>query len=402
MAYNSTEIAPVQQPATPQAPPLQEYKPPEVQVTKPTIDTTKTGYQAPATNFQARNLDAGLLEYDPSSSKNLTFDGRQINASAVGANISDVTPEFAGSKNYLTDGAFVENRVNGLLEDDNNQLMRRAKAQGMAAAGARGLQNTTMGATIGQTAMIDKALQIATPDATTQATADMNRQNATYASQQKQQDVKNQGSLAEQTAKINSALSAQTAGQSWDSTQQKAAIQGDLNKQGAHIESAKANQQAELARDAREHQGLLEGAAKQQAANISAELAGMESVSSQNLAILQNKLEAANQTTKEQNAAIMQAYSAQQELIRTSINNEYQKAVQQAQLNAAQRDSLSSAMTTMANNYEISVQNIMLDMNLDAAAKNSAIQKINKIFNQDMNNIANIFGAAYTETNPGA
>ncbi len=403
MAYNSTEIAPVTPPATPQAPALQEYKPPEAQATKPTIDATKTGYQAPQTGeFKARSLDAGLLEYDPTSSKNLTFDGRQINASAVGANISDTTPQFSESKNFLSDGAFVENRVTGLLENPDNQLMQRAKAQGMAEAGARGLQNSTMGATIGQANMIDKALQIATPDATTQATADMNRQNATYASQQKQQDAQNQGSLAEQTAKINSALEAQRQGLSWDSTQQKAAIQGDLNKQGANIEAAKANQQAELARDAREHQGLLEGAKAEQQANITAELQGMESVSQQNLTILQNKLEAANNTTKEQNAAIMQAFSAQQELIRTTINNEYQKATQQAQLNAAQRDSLSSAMTTMANNYEISIQNIMLDMNLDAAAKNAAITRINKIFNQDMNNIANIFGASYSDTNPGA
>jgi hypothetical protein len=399
MAYNSTEIAPVASPVAPVAPTLTEYQTPDVATTKPAIDTTKTGYQAPTTTFTPKNVDTGLLDYDPSASKNLTFDGREINASAVGANVSDTTPTFATANNFLSDGAFVENRVKGLLEDPNNQLNQRAKANGMADAGARGLENTTMGATIGQTALIDRALQIAAPDATTQATADMTRQNATYQSQQTQQNTKNQGTLAEQTAKINSALSAQTAAQGWDSTQQKAAIQGDLNVQGVKIDSAKANQQAELAADARTQQGLLEGAAKQQGANISAELAGLESVSSQNLSILQNKLESAGRTTQEQNAAIMQAFTAQQELVKVELQNTYDKVKSQANLNAAQRDSLSGAMTTMANNYEISIQNIMLDMNLDATSKNAAITRINKIFNEDMANIASVFGATYTNSN---
>lgn len=402
MAYNSTDIATVQQPPTPQAPALNTYTTPSVEVQKPTIDTTKTGFQPPTNSFQQRSVDQGLLDYDPSSSKNLTFDGRQIDASAVGANVSQTTPTFAESNSYLTDGAFVENRVKGLLEDPNNELNQRARAQGMAEAGTRGLQNTTMGATIGQANMIDKALQIATPDATTQATADMNRQAATYQSQQKQQDAINQGSLAEQTAKINSALSAQTAGQSWDSTQQKAAIQGDLNKQQANIAGAKSTQDNQYAYDARAQTGLLEGAKAQQQANIQAELAGMESTSAQNLAILQDKLASAKSTTQEQNTAIMQAFQAQQELIRTGIQAEYQKATQQAQLNAAQRDSLGNMMTTMANNYEISIQNIMLDPNLSADAKNAAITRINRIFNQDMANIASIFGASYTDTNTAA
>jgi hypothetical protein len=315
--------------------------------------------------------------------------------------VSSVTPTFAEGKSYLSDGAFVENRVNNLLSEDSDS-MKRAKAQGMADANARGLSNTTMGATIGQTAMIDKALQIATPDATTQATADMTRQNATYASQQKQQDVANQGTLAEQTAKINSALTAQTAGQNWDAVSQKAAIQGDLNVQGAKIADAQANQAGDIATDARAQQGLLEGAGKTQAANISAELAGMESVSAQNLSILQNKLESAGRTTQEQNAATMQAFSAQQDLIKTQLSATYDAVKSQANLNAAQRDSLSGAMTTMANNYEISVQGIMLDPNLTAASKDAAIVRINKIFNQDMANISSVFGATYTSANSGA
>lgn len=401
MAYTSTEIETPAAQTQPNLPQLNGYETPDVTATKPTIDTANTGYQTPTTNFQNHNINAGLLDFDPTASKDLTFDGRDINTSNISANVNEVTPDFAKADNFLTDGAFVENRVAGLLEDPNNTLNQRMKANGLAEAGARGLQNTSMGVTIGQTVMADKAIQIASQDATTQAQGDLNRQGSTYQAQGKVQDTKNQSSLAEQTAKINSELANQQAGQTWDSTQQKAAIQGDLNKQNANIAGAQTTQNAQYASDARIEQGLLEGAAKEQAANISAELAGLESVSSQNLSILQSKLEAANLTTKDQNAAMMQQYSAQQEIFRTTLNNEYNKATSQAQLNAAQREALSGAMTEMANNYEISVQNILLDPNLNAESKNSAISKINMIFNQDMQNISSVFGASYTNTKTG-
>lgn len=397
MAYNTTEIATTPQPATPQAPQLQAYQQPNVTAVKPTIDTSNTGYQAPTSQpFNTRNLDQGLLEFNPTSSGQLTFNSQGLNTDNMKVETAQV-PQYQAGQDFISHGALVENRIKGLL-DPNNDMNRAVQANVKAAMNARGIAGSSIDDTSAQSAMIQNALHIATPDAQTMATADLNRQGATYGSQRANQDVTNQGSLSEQTGKINAGLDDLRASQAWDSTQQKAAIQADLNKQQANIAGTQANQQAQLAADGRDHQGLLEGAAKQQQANISAELAGMESVSSQNLAILQNKLETANQTTKEQNAAIMQAFSAQQELIRTSLNNEFQKASQQAQLNAAQRDSLSQAMTTMANNYEITIQNIMLDMNLNADAKNAAIARINKIFNQDMNNIANIFGATYTNT----
>ncbi|MBV5329131.1 MAG: hypothetical protein JZU65_16140, partial [Chlorobium sp.] len=133
-------------------------------------------------------------------------------------------------------------------------------------------------------------------------------------------------------------------------------------------------------------------------AAISAELAGMESQSAQNLAILQDKLKSSSSNTTEQNAAIMQAFTEQQTTIRANLSNEYAKATSQAQLNASQRTSLATAMSAMANDYEISIQNILLDANLDATSKNAAISRINAIFDQDMGNISSVFGAAYQGT----
>lgn len=398
MAYTTTEIKKPDVGAPPVAPTTQEYKTPDVQAQKPTMDTSKTGYQAPTSSFQQHNLNQGLLEYTPDASKNVTFDGREINASAVGADIKQTTPDFAEANNFLTDGAFVENRVAGLLENPDNVLNQRMTAQGKAIANASGMANSTMGATIGTSVLADKAIQIAGQDATTQATGDLNRQTATYESQGKIQDAENQAALNAQGAQINSAAEAQKAGLAWDSNEQKAAIQADLNKQGANIAGAQNTQNQQYAYDAREHTGLLEGAKTEQNAAIQGELAGMESMSAQNLSILQSKLESAANTTADQNKMLMQMYSEQQNNYRTTLNNEYSKVTAQAQLNADQRGKLANAMTEMANNYEISIQNILLDPNLNAEAKNSAIERINKIFDQDMNNISRVFGATYTDT----
>lgn len=398
MAYVSTDIpVPTTQVDTPAAPDLNEYQTPDVQTVKPTADSSKFGYQSPSTEFTTNNLNQGLLEYDNSSSKNLTFDGREIDADSINANVNTVTPNFATASNYLTDGAFVENRMTGLLENDN-PINQRVQANALASSNARGLANSSIGVTAGQTALIDNAYQIASQDATTQAQGDLARQSATYGAQGKVQDAQNQSALNSQTGAIESALASQTAGQSWDSTEQKAAIQGDLNKQQANIAGAQTTQQAQYDSDARNQAGLLEGAAAEQSANISAELKGLESVSSQNLSILQSKLEAANNTTAEQNAMLIESYQQAQENYRTSINNEYSRVTSQAQLNAAQREALGNQMTEMANNYEISVQNVLLDPNLDADAKNAAIERINSIFDQDMSNIAEVFGATYADT----
>lgn len=400
MAYLSTQIE-TPTVTAPTAPTLNAYETPDVDTVKTVADTSNMQYQAPASNFTEHNLNTGLLEYDPTKADNLTFDGKEINADAVGANINQTTPSFANSSNYLSDGAFVENRISGLLSDDND-LNKAVKAKALADSNARGLANSSMGVTAGQTALVNNALQIATPDATTQATADLSRQTADYTAQGKVQDANIQSSLAQQTAAINSALQSQLAGNEWDSTKQKAVIQGELNSQNANIAGAQTDQAAAYAYDAKNQTGLLEGAQAEQQGKINAELSSMESVSAQNIEILKNKLESANNTTQEQNAAIIEAYQQQQENFRTTLNNSYSVAVSQAQLNSTQREALGSYMTEMANNYEISIQNVLLDANLTAESKNSAIAKINALFNQDMDNIASIFGADYSATNTGA
>lgn len=400
MALNTNIVTPAA-PAAPVAPTVNSYSVPDtITATQPTgFDAANTGYTTPAgaNDFTVNNLNQGLLEYDPTNSSKLTFDGRDINASNIGANVNNVTPDFKTADQFLTNGAFVENRVNNLMSQDN-ELNQRMRAQGQQQAAGMGLANSTMAATIGQANMIDKATQIATPDATTQATADMSRQSATYQAQRANQDAQNQGSLAEQTAKINAELNKQNAGSAWDAKGHEAALQADINKLNANIAGAQTTQNAQYNAQANVQAGLLEGAKATQQGAINAELAQMESMSAQNLSILQAKLEAAGNTTAAENQAIMSAFTAQQELIKTNLTGAYNAAINQAQIDSEQKQVLASNMASIAKDYEISIQNILLDPNLTAAAKNSAIAKVNLIFDQDMANIAAIFGATYNPT----
>jgi hypothetical protein len=80
-------------------------------------------------------------------------------------------------KTWQPDGAFVENRLDGILASDS-PLMTRAATQGMQFANSRGLLNSTMAAGAAQGAMIDRAMPIAQQDA--QFVSDLNKMGMGY------------------------------------------------------------------------------------------------------------------------------------------------------------------------------------------------------------------------------
>ena len=61
----------------------------------------------------------------------------------------------------------VQGQLGSILQDPNNPLMVRAGTMGDQAANRRNLLNSSIGVSAGQSALIDAALQIATPDANT-------------------------------------------------------------------------------------------------------------------------------------------------------------------------------------------------------------------------------------------
>lgn len=83
------------------------------------------------------------------------------------AKSGDIDPQ-----SWQPDGAFVENRLEGILASDS-PLMQRAQTEGMQYANSRGLLNSTMAAGAAQGAMIDRAMPIAQQDA--QFVGDLNK-----------------------------------------------------------------------------------------------------------------------------------------------------------------------------------------------------------------------------------
>lgn len=118
------------------------------------------------------------VAYNPGSGAGSTklptpgLNNPNINDYKVGMPGAEVDP-----KTWQPDGAFVENRLAGILASDS-PLMQRAQTEGMQYANSRGLLNSTMAAGAAQGAMIDRALPIAQQDAT--FVSDLNKMGMGY------------------------------------------------------------------------------------------------------------------------------------------------------------------------------------------------------------------------------
>lgn len=114
--------------------------------------------------------------------------------------------------------ATVEGRVQGIL-DNNSMLRRSTEADAAAASNSRGILNTTMGTQAGTAALLDKAVDIATPDA------------ALYGDMAKMsKEADSQGLLANQEAEIAHNTSLNNAQISGALTTQEIAGQQELQK----------------------------------------------------------------------------------------------------------------------------------------------------------------------------
>lgn len=99
---------------------------------------------------------------------------------------STITPKEVVNQEVVYDPATdtTEGRLDSLLSDPNAPLLQRAQALANQQSQRRGLLNSSIGATAGTTAMIDTALQVATPDAQAyQRARQQNAQQALQASQ---------------------------------------------------------------------------------------------------------------------------------------------------------------------------------------------------------------------------
>lgn len=391
-ALNSISIKSPTKTTAPTVGALQNYtQPTDATAVKPTANKGEFGYVAPtSTGFKKNNIDSGLLEYKADASADMDFDKHGVSTTGLATQTAAV-PQYGTSDTFISDNALVENRVAGLL-DPTSEMNRAVQANISNKMNARGIAGSSIDDSTSQSAMIQNALSIAAPDAATYASADLQNQNATYSSQKANQDTTNQGNLATHNTNLSGVLNDQSAQYDQDKTKLQGAVTGDINQQQGNIAGAKATQDAAYASDALAQTGLLEGAKSTQAANIEAEMTALTAMANQNQTLLENKLANSSAYTADQNKAIMQQYGEQAQVYREGIQQEYSRFAAEAELNSTERATLSNAMQKMSSDYEISIQNILLDVNLDATGKNAAIERLNIVYKDDMTNIAGIFG----------
>lgn len=144
---------------------------------------TATGAESAWTHpASAQNANAHLGQAYTSagvSEENGNLQDQTERSSATGYEATGYTGTgYDPTTREVGDGELVENRLNGLL-DDNSTYLQRARARSAQASNSRGLLNSSMAASAGEAAAIDAAMPIAQQDASTMFTQGRANQDAT-------------------------------------------------------------------------------------------------------------------------------------------------------------------------------------------------------------------------------
>ena len=281
-------------------------------------------------------------------------------AAVTNATATDWTPDTNST---------VQGQLSGILKT-GSPLLDRAETKAAQAANSRGLLNSTMAITAGQSALYDAALPIAQQDAST--FADAGKTNA---------QQRTQVGLANASAANSSA-------------QQAAGFQQQSNLQTQDLAAQAAQQQRELA----SRYDLASLDANSRMALQQADAANQQKLQAANAALqtgLQANDLAVKQSMQQYDAAVQQAMNGQ--------NNENKLKLAQmdadtktnlAEIEAKYKNQLqaNSSMATTYQSYADAVTRIMLDTNLDADAKKSAIENQRVLYNNSLSLQSDVSG----------
>jgi hypothetical protein len=146
------------------------------QAVKP-ITPTKIDTTNPLFNYNATQIDTTnpLLNYNATQ---IDTTNPLFNYNATHVNALDPNSRYTAQTWDPDANSLVENRISGLLNQDN-PYMKAARASGLANAQSRGLLNSSMSSEAAQAAAIKAAFPIASQDAKTYAEAGMTNRDAT-------------------------------------------------------------------------------------------------------------------------------------------------------------------------------------------------------------------------------
>lgn len=336
----------------------------------PQVQTAGLVAGAMAPDVTAQNTASKVSTVDPSQFKGVTQAGTGVAANATSNGYDASTGK---TTNWAVDPATqtVNGQVNSILAQDN-PLIQKARSDAAATANSRGLLNSSMAVQAGESAVIDNALKIATPDAATYA--DAGKTNAAAA---------NTTDAATQLAKNNAAQFGANAGNT--ASLQNANNQTDTsNKNAAAANSLQQQEQGLVAQAQFGNASAANDANKTDAANAL-------TASTQNQ---DAKLKESMQTYDTATKAALQNADAASKLQLTKLDSDTKTTLAniQAKYNVQMQTSQS-----MAASYQSMVDNItkvMANPDLDAPAKQAAINNLTTVYNQGLQMQSNVSGLA--------
>lgn len=268
--------------------------------------------------------------------------------------------------------ATVQGQLTKVL-DAGGPLQDRAATKAAQTMNSRGLLNSSMAVTAGQSALYDAAMPIAQQDAATFGAAGQFNANA-----------------ATDVSKFNAgAVNASTAAQDAagvGSFQQQQGIQGQKELQAADIAQQTAMQEKDLA----SRYDLANMDVQSRAALQAADIQNQKDLQAAN-AILQTGLQATDNAVKQS----MQAYDLSVRQAMQGLDNDSKMAI--AKLDVESRQALAEidnkyrvqlqASQSMANSYQSMVDGItrvMVDPNMDTGTKQAAINNLTTLYNNTL------------------
>jgi hypothetical protein len=291
--------------------------------------------------------------------------------------------------------SLVENRINGLL-DPNSALMRKAAALGNAYAANRGLQSSSIGGEIALSTMVDKALPIASQDATTANQAQQ------LGWQQNWQTGENNLNRTHDVAMFDKNGKLQTDLQ--NSQQQFQAGENNASR-AMQAEMQKLQYQQNLGLlDAQGAQRMQELGAQQQ---FQAQLQDLQY--KQNLGQLdyqgQQQLQQMERTAQlnQQRDQLLQSFDNEkidksflQQLELTKVQYDQSDKTLMAQMSYDTQMKFKNATETALNNYMAQVGAIMADPNMTSAQKDAGAAYVKSQFEAQRSMLESIYGFSGT------
>lgn len=224
-----------------------------------------------------------------------------------------VAPTYEAPEPYVPDeNATVAGQMNKLT-DENSAYMQQATRAGERSAQAKGLLNSSMAGTAGQSAALASALPIATADANTYATAGLAGYQGKISAALQSMDAESQHNLTVLNGQISSDLAYQQA-ISQDYIQQRTTtLQGMISSQLSA-------QEAEATLAAMEYQGLISAGLSEQEAQQKMTQIQAESASA--LALDAQQQQGANyRALIEENLALQELSAEDRANVSTAMTN---------------------------------------------------------------------------------